>query len=346
VGTHEAATFIPRPSNNSTIFDNPASDCAYLTALRVVARPHLQDGHRRHAVFQDVSRIVRLVPAPHRSFAASYAPAMENEFAQHVEEIHTDGITALRGAFSRDWVDRMREDMMTAFWDAIQRPGGAVGRGPRRWYVEVHPQQISGFVDLVTHPWVTGICHAVLGPSYEIVEVGFDVPFQGAKHQPWHRDFPSPAETYAAKRITSLAFNLTGVDVTPDMGPFEIALGTQYDDGRAWPHEMFPPEDLWPRFAERGVKKYPKMGDISARSALTVHRGTTHPSPITRPVLVLGVDAPGAGHAALHDMLVTQDYYDALPEGARKHLVCRVVDEIVPITQKHQIEGLVMGVEP
>ena len=58
---------------------------------------------------------------------------------------------------------------------------------------------------------------------------------------------------------------------------------------------------------------------------------------------VMGVDAPGAGHAALHDMMVTQDWNDALPELARDHLVCRVVDQLFPITQKHGIEGLVMG---
>ena len=267
------------------------------------------------------------------------------DIADHVETLQRDGITALKGAFPREWVDQMREDMMTAFWAAIQRPGGAVGRGPRRWYVEVHPQDITGFVDLVTHPWVTAISEAICGPDYQIVEIGFDVPFQGAKNQPWHRDFPSPVETYQDRRLTSLAFNMTGVDVTEDMGPFEIAPGTQYDDGREWKHEMFPAKEQWPRFAEGGVRKYPKMGDISARSALTVHRGTQHGSPIARPVLVLGVDAPGAGHAALHDMMVTQAYFDALPESARQHLVCRVVEELIPVSQKHDIEGLVMGVE-
>src|SRR3712207_8970140 len=98
------------------------------------------------------------------------------------------------------------------------------------------------------------------------------------------------------------------------MGPFEIAPGTQYDDGREWKHEMSPPKESWGRFAERGVRKYPQRGDISARSALTIHRGTAHGSPIARPVLVLGVDAPGAGHAALHDLQVTREYHDALPE--------------------------------
>jgi hypothetical protein len=265
--------------------------------------------------------------------------------AAGVETLYRDGIVGLKGAFSREWAEQMREDVMTAFWDAIQRPGGAVGRGPRRWYVEIHPQDFRGFVDLVTHPWVTAMCKAVLGPKYEIVEIGFDTPFQGAKNQPWHRDFPSPPDTYRDRRITSLAFNLTGVDVTQDMGPFEVAPGTQWEDGREWKYEMFPPEEIWPKFAERGVRKYPQMGDISCRSALTMHRGTAHPSPIARPVMVLGVDAPGAGHAALHDLMVTQDYYDALPQPVRDHLVCRVVDKLVPVAQKHDIEGLVMGVE-
>jgi hypothetical protein len=43
--------------------------------------------------------------------------------------------------------------------------------------------------------------------------------------------------------------------------------------------------------------------------------------------------------------MVTQDYYDALPQSARDHLVCRVVDKLIPVMQKHDIEGLVMGTE-
>ena len=90
------------------------------------------------------------------------------------------------------------------------------------------------------------------------------------------------------------------------MGPFEVAPGTQYDDGRDWKHAMFPS---------------------------------------ARPVLVLGVDAPGAGHDALHDLMVTRAYFDGLPAVVRDHPTCRVVEELIPVTQKHDIEGLVMGVE-
>ncbi|MDR6631973.1 hypothetical protein J2X72_000744 [Phyllobacterium sp. 1468] len=270
----------------------------------------------------------------------------DDEVDRDLLTLKTDGIVGRKSVFSRAWAESMREDMMTAFWSAIQRPGGAVGRGPRRWYVEIHPEQFGGFVDLVTHPWVVAMCENALGKDYQIVEIGFDVPFQGAKFQPWHRDFPSPAETYLDRRITSLAFNLTGVDVTEDMGPFEVAPGTQYVDGREWKHEMFPAKEIWPEFQSKAVRKFPQLGDISCRSALTVHRGTEHGSPIARPVMVLGVDAPGAGHAELHDLMVTQSYFDGLPDSVKSHLVCRVVDELVPVIQKHDIEGLVMGTDP
>jgi len=35
----------------------------------------------------------------------------------------------------------------------------------------------------------------------------------------------------------------------------------------------------------------------------------------------------------------------ALPPSVRDHLVCRVADQLTPVTQKHDIEGLVMGVD-
>ncbi len=260
-----------------------------------------------------------------------------------VAGLYTDGIIACRRAFSRDWAAAMHEDIVAAFEEASHREGGAVGRGPCRYYVEIHPEQLRGFVDLVSHPWVTAVSEAVLGPDYEIVEIGFDIPFAGAVNQPWHRDFPSPPETYEHGRLTSLAFNLTAVDTVAEMGPFNVAPGTQFESGLDFEHGMFPSKDQWSRYEQIGLLKLPQMGDISARSALTLHRGTANLSSDARPVLVLGVDAPGAGQAELHDMMVTRGYHDSLLTEVRSHLHARVVDELVPIVQKHSIEGLVMG---
>lgn len=265
------------------------------------------------------------------------------ETAEIMRAIYGDGIIGLKGAFSRDWVQDLAEDIGRSFDAAMKRPGGTVGRGPKRWYAEIHPEEVRGFIDLVTHPWVVAVCEAVLGPDYKIVEIGFDVPAPGAMNQPWHRDFPSPPETFNDRRLNSLAFNVTTVDVFEDMGPFEIAPGTQWDYSEDFQHGMFPPKSRYPRYEKLAQRKMPKMGDISARSALTIHRGTINHSNKSRPVLVLGVDAPDARNAERHDLQFTREFYETLPEHVRAHMACRVVEELEPIVQAHTIEGLVMG---
>jgi len=275
--------------------------------------------------------------------AVSQKEAQQFDTATIMGGLYGDGIIAHKGAFSREWTEQLREDMETAFQEALKRPGGTVGRGPNRYYVEIHPEDIRGFVELVTHPWVVAVCESVLTADYKIVELGFDVPLPGAEMQPWHRDFPSPEATLKGRRINSLAFNLTGVDVSEDMGPFEIAPGTQWDAPDGFEHDMFPAKSWYPRYEERRQQKMPKMGDISVRSALTIHRGTPNRSNKSRPVLVLGVDAPDARNAERHDLQFTKKYYDTLSDELKQHLTCRVVDKLEPIVQAHQIEGLMMG---
>jgi hypothetical protein len=273
----------------------------------------------------------------------SIAPARldrDYETADIMRGLYGDGIIGLKGAFSREWATRMREDIESLFEEARQVPGGALPRGPERFYVEVHPERIRGFADIATHPWFVAVCEAVLGPDYKIVEIGFDIPFPGAADQPWHRDFPSPAATLKERRLNSLAINLTAVDTIPEMGPFEIALGTQWDDLTGYPNEMFPPKELWPRYRDRMVQKMPQMGDMSARSALTIHRGTANRSNRARPVLVVGVDAPDATNANHHDLQITRSYAASLPERVLSHLTYRLVDEPEMVIQHHTIEGL------
>jgi hypothetical protein len=255
--------------------------------------------------------------------------------------LYGDGIIACKQAFSRDWVARLGADIAVLFDEAKRQPGGALERGPNRYYVEIHPERLSGFLDILAHPWFVAVCTAVLGAGYKVVEAGFDVPGPGAMHQPWHRDFRAPEATVQGRRLNSLAFNITTVDVTEEMGPLEIAPGTQWDvfDG----DPMFPGEALWPRYAARAQRKMPQMGDISARSALTIHRGTANQSGRSRPVLVVGVDAPDARNADKHDLQVTRGYYEAMPEEVRRHLTCRVVERLEPIVQAHTIDGLLMG---
>src|SRR4051794_32739962 len=77
------------------------------------------------------------------------------------QALYGDGITALKGAFSREWAQQMREDMDAAFIEARGREGGAVGRGPNRYYVEIHPEALTGFVDIASHPWFRAVCETI-----------------------------------------------------------------------------------------------------------------------------------------------------------------------------------------
>jgi hypothetical protein len=266
--------------------------------------------------------------------------AQTYDTAEIMGGLYGPGIIALKGAFAPDWADRMAADIWTV-WDEVKDlPGGALPRGPQRWYVEVHPERISGFVDIATHPWFVAVCEAVLGPDYRIVEVGFDIPFPGAADQPWHRDFAVPEATTKGRRLNSLAFNLSAVDTRPDHGPFEVAPGTQWDQFDGCAKGMFPPKELWPRYIARAEQKLAQRGDISARSALTVHRGTANRSDEPRPVLVVGVDAPDATNAQHHDLQVTGGYLESLPTRVRDHLSYRLVERLEPIVQAHTIAGL------
>lgn len=262
------------------------------------------------------------------------------EPAEIMGGLYGDGVIGLQGAFDPAFADRMHAEIMALFTEARAVPGGALARGPQRWYVEIQPERIGGFVEIVSHPWFVAVCEAVLTREYRIIEVGFDIPFPGAADQPWHRDFAVPAATTNNRRLNSLAFNLTTVDTQLEHGPFEIAPGTQWDEFEGCAKGMFPPRALWPRYIERAVQKLPQRGDISARSALTIHRGTANRSNEPRPVLVIGVDAPDATNGDHHDLQITPGYRDSLPPQVRDRLAARVVERLEPVIQHHGIAGL------
>ena len=56
------------------------------------------------------------------------APRVTYDVAPIMGGLYGDGIIGLKGAFTREWVERLREDIEALFADALQRPGGAVGR--------------------------------------------------------------------------------------------------------------------------------------------------------------------------------------------------------------------------
>src|SRR5947207_14858088 len=90
-------------------------------------------------------------PVLHRRYPV---PAQESKYdiAAIMGGLYGDGIIGMKGAFQREWVAKVGEEIGELYKAALQRPGGTVGRGRNRHYVELHPQDISGFVELLTHP--------------------------------------------------------------------------------------------------------------------------------------------------------------------------------------------------
>ena len=265
------------------------------------------------------------------------------DIAAIIGALYGEGIVALGGAFPRDLVESLHCQCLALYEEATAIPGGAVPRGPNRWYVAVQPERVDGFVEIASHPWFTAVSRAVLGADYKIVEFGFDIPFPGAADQPWHRDFPGDPEPKCGHRLSSLAFNMTTVDTRQAHGPFEIAPGTQWDGIPGAKAGMFPSKAHWDRYRALAVQKLPQRGDISARTGLTIHRGTANTSEEPRPMLIIGVVANDVTNAATHQLEVTAAYLERLPAIVRDHLFYRLTDTVGPLKQRHMIEGLLEG---
>ena len=201
----------------------------------------------------------------------------EEERDSALTALMTDGITARRGAFSREFIAQMAEDVEAAFEEARSRPDGAVGRGPNRYYVEIHPEQLRGFVDLVDHPWVRRVCTGGARRGLRDRRTGVRRPVRRRRQPALAPRLPRPRGDKRERRLTSLAFNLTAVDTEEDMGPFEIAPGTQCDNGAEFEHEMFPDRSIYARYEELAVRKYPRRvtSRPARRSPSTAARATT-----------------------------------------------------------------------
>ena len=107
------------------------------------------------------------------------ATSTESSLAYDVAEImgalYGRGFAGLQGAFRASGRQMWRRTSPSVRGRA--RPArGAVGRGPKRYYVEIQPEKLRGFVELVTHPWVRSVCEAVLGAGYRSSRWGSTFP--------------------------------------------------------------------------------------------------------------------------------------------------------------------------
>ncbi len=284
------------------------------------------------------------------------------DVGQLSKEVYDKGIAGLPNILPVAWAEELDEDMTLQFMKALQveHGEGVAFRGWNRYYIELYPERLRGFRALVTNPAIVELSRHMLGDDYQIVELGADIPLPGAPEQPPHRDFPMPEPTRLHRRLTSLAFNASSIDVTPELGPFNIAPGSHFDDGSDFVKEMFPIGEKKEEYNRRMEPRFAKRGSVSARSGLTLHRGSQNNGRM-RPVLILGVvSREDRAHSRTPleldadyiapTLKMSEAYYDRLDDSLKEHLRVEIVadttDNLPPLKTPHSIEGLVMGKAP
>jgi hypothetical protein len=232
--------------------------------------------------------------------------------------LYGDGIIACKGAFERAWVARLggHRDPVRGSASA-----GRAGRSRAGRTAITSKCTRSACAALPTSSPIRGcrgLPRRARPEGYKVVEAGFDVPGPGAHAPALAPRFPSPEATLVGRRLNSLAFNITTVDVTEDMGPFEIAPGTQWDDlARRRPDV---PGQGRTVAALRGARPAQAAEDGRHLGALGADHPPRHRQP-SRPVAA-GVRArrgrPGrAQRRQARPAAVTHAYYEALPEAVR-----------------------------
>jgi hypothetical protein len=288
---------------------------------------------------------------------ATVTEPAHTDIAALKQTIYRDGIIGIPHLLSTKWADELDEDLKREFIAALSHEGGTAPRGWNRFYFEPYPERVRGFVELITHPVIVALSIQLFGNDYRVVELGSDIPLPGAVNQPWHRDFPIPDETREG-RISSICLNASSVDVTPDMGPFQIAPGTQFESGDDFDGGMFPDDSRQPEYDRRMESKLGARGSVSVRSGLTLHRGSKSSNRSRlRPVAIVGIVSSECGAVTnrlanpddphVPRLRVSQQYIDGLPEIVRRMLSYEVVADteqnLPPHFTHHTFEGLKMA---
>jgi hypothetical protein len=198
------------------------------------------------------------------------------------EDARRDGYAILRDHFPVELLDRCNAAFLPLLDQHIAREGHLKNRGPGRYYVTlpfVRPFADPAFLE---DDDVLAVVELLVGSNPTLCQLATDTPLKGSEYQDLHRDTPPLFPEWGRETPAfQLAINYPLVDVTPEMGPVEIAPGTHMmsrDEGvRAVETSSVPLNSLPMR-----------RGDVMIRDVRGIHRGTPNTTATPRPMVVIG----------------------------------------------------------
>src|SRR5947209_7899030 len=152
-----------------------------------------------------------------------FAPADLDRFAA---ELNRDGITVLRGLLDPGLVAKWAAAFDALFRQRQGVPGGLAPREKGRYYLTLPWRPPFADEEVFANPDVLGVLDRTFPQEYVLVQMGADVPVLGSDFQETHRDFRPLFTDQAVTPLYAVAVNFPLVDVTPENGPIQMALGT------------------------------------------------------------------------------------------------------------------------
>lgn len=211
--------------------------------------------------------------------ALRYSP---QEIESFIQDARRDGFVILRNHFSRKKLQQWADDFRPLLAAQVEREKDSPNRGAQRFYVTLP------FIEPYADPHfyededVLAIVEGLVGKDFVMCQLATDTPLLGSDYQDLHRDSPPLFPEWNQETPAfQLAVNFPLVDVTPELGPFEVARGT---------HMVSKAEAM--RRLEQGEAKLEaiclSLGDVMIRDVRGLHRGTPNRTKEPRPMVVIG----------------------------------------------------------
>ena len=238
----------------------------------------------------------------------------QEQIQAHAEEVRETSCTVLKGLIPLEVIDAWNHAFQPLLLRAMNA-GDETGpnRGPGRFYVTLPFHGLWADPGVIDNDAIVAVVSELIGADGVMCQLATDTPLLGSEHQDLHRDtqllFP---ETGQESPPYQLAVNFPLVDVTFENGPMEYAPGT---------HMLSKAEGL--RRIETGdIKLQPCLmnrGDVLIRDVRHIHRGTPNPSPVPRPMVVIGYSRRWLFRPEV-EVRIPRETWDVLPERARRWL--------------------------
>ena len=238
----------------------------------------------------------------------------QEQITAHAQEVRETSCTLIKGLIPVETIDAWNQAFQPLLLGAMNADDEAgPNRGPGRFYVTLPFHGLWADPQIIDNDVIMAVVSDLVGADGVMCQFATDTPLIGSKHQDLHRDtqllFPETGEETAAYQ---LAVNFPLVDVTPDNGPMEYAAGT---------HMLSKAEGL--RRIETGeIKLQPCLmsrGDVLIRDVRHIHRGTPNPSPVPRPMVVIGYSRRWLFRPEVQ-VRIPRQTWEVLPERARSWL--------------------------